>query len=130
MPSRVSVVRFPSSAASMEPGPQYSTGGLPAKYPNDARKLPASCQDWWGLLRYTPCDTDQGGRGQRTGGALCVASTLRARAQVEGQYGQHRHGMAEQGVVGRACTGLPWGVACRLLLERPHARLCAPSFKG
>jgi hypothetical protein len=28
------------------------------KYPENARKLPASCQDWGGLLRYNPGGTE------------------------------------------------------------------------
>jgi len=37
---------------------QYSPGGMPAKYQHDARKMPASCQDWSGRLCYSPCGID------------------------------------------------------------------------
>ena len=43
---------------SMGTGNQYTTEVDAAKYQDDARKLPASCQDWDGRLCYTPGGTE------------------------------------------------------------------------
>jgi hypothetical protein len=58
MPAHLPAVCRPSSAAFMETWHQYSTGGMPAKYQHDTRNMPASCQDWEGLLCYNPCGTE------------------------------------------------------------------------
>ncbi len=106
-----------------------------AKFQVRARKIPASFQDWCGLLLYSLWYPARVSRGQSSGGALCVASMLRAWAQVashrgrRGQGGQHRRGMTEQGV-GRACAGSPGVLAGMLLMGSPHTRLCAPSCQG
>ena len=58
MPAHLPAVCRPSSAAFLETWHQYSTGGMPATYQHDTRKMPASCQDWEGRLCYNPYGTE------------------------------------------------------------------------
>src|SRR5262249_8768718 len=85
--------------------PSIACRGSAAKFQGGAREIPASCQDWCGLLLYSLGYPARGSRGQSMGGAWCVASTRLAGTQVtgpwvgRGQCGQHRRGMGMQWIV-------------------------------
>ena len=50
VPAHWAAVRRPASPAAVTPCREYTTGSRATKYPNDARKMLAFCQDCWARL--------------------------------------------------------------------------------